>query len=80
MEQSINLRNCLIDKITSMKDKSLKITLITRELPPIEMANIFLHLNQEILSVQVPLEESEGKSKSQRLRACLYRLWEQEYK
>jgi hypothetical protein len=28
----------------------------------------------------VPLEESEGKSKSQRLRACLYRLWEQEYK
>ena len=77
----MNLNNAILDKITTMKDWSLKIALITRELDPQTMAELFMSLNQEIVSVDIPdTTTEEPKSKSQRLRAVLYRLREQEKK
>ena len=77
----MNLQNTILDKITTLKDWSLKITLVTRELAPKQMAELFFHLNKEILTVDVPTDTTEEpKSKGQRLRAVLYRLWEQEWK
>lgn len=63
-----------------MKDGSLKITLVTRELAPDQMAEIFLKLNQEVLSIDLPDEIEETKSKAQRLRDVLYRVWENNHK
>lgn len=78
---SLNLKNAILDKMTTMKDGSLKITLVTRELAPDQMAKLFLSLNQEIMSVDIPTDISEEpKSKAQRLRAVLYKLWEQSWK
>ena len=75
----MNLQNAILDKVTTMKDKSLKITLITRELNPKQMAELFLSLNSEVLSVDIPTDvQEEPKSKAQRLRAVLYVLYQQE--
>ena len=77
----MNLSNAILDKVTTMKDWSLKITLVTRELAPKQMEELFYNLNKEILTVDVPTDTTEEtKSKAQRLRAVLYRLWEQEMK
>jgi len=76
----MNLKNAIVDKITTMKDKSIKITLLTRELPPTELAKLFLSLNTEAMNIELPEETGDSKTPSQRLRAVLYRLWEQEGK
>ena len=77
----MNLKNCILDWMRTNKDWSLKITLVTRELDPKTMAELFFNLNKEILTVDVPTDTTEEpKSKGQRLRAVLYRLWEQEWK
>ena len=76
----MNLKNALIDKITTMKDRSIKITLITPELDAQTMAELFLSVNNQVLNVDIPEDISEQKSKSQRLRAVLYRVWENKYK
>lgn len=73
----MNLKNCIVDKVSTMKDDSIKITLITRALSPEQMAKLFFSVNKEILSVDIDEEIKEWKSPSQRLRAVLYRLWEQ---
>ena len=62
-----------------MKDGSLKITLVTRALDPNTMAEIFYSLNSEVVQIDIP-EETDDKSPSQRLRAVLYVLWEQQWK
>jgi len=77
----MNLQNAILDKVTTMKDGSLKITLVTRELDPHTMAELFLSLNQEIMTVDIPEDTREEiKSKAKRLRAVLYRVWEQDKK
>lgn len=77
----MNLQNAILDKVTTMKDGSLKITLVTRELDPKQMAELFFNLNKEILTIDIPTDTTEEpKSKWQRLRAVLYRLWEQDMK
>ena len=76
----MNLKNALIDKITTLKDWSIKITLITPELDAQTMAELFLSVNNQVISVDIPEDISEQKSKSQRLRAVLYRVWENKYK
>ena len=75
----IDLTSAILDKITTMKDGSLKITVVTQELPPQEMAKLFMSVNQEITNVKLPKDSSQPKSKSERLRNVIYRLWEQEY-
>ena len=77
----------------SMKDRTLKLSFETNELTPEQMANIHYSLNkfgflafspdalatQELTEIDnLKVEYSDtGKPPSQRLRAVLYRLWEQ---
>lgn len=75
----IDLTSAILDKITTMKDGSLKITIVTQELPPQEMAKLFMNINQEITNVKLPKDSSQPKSKSERLRNVIYMLWKQEY-
>lgn len=72
----MKLKNVIVDSVRTMKDWSCKITLVTRELKPDEMANIFLSLNKEMMWIDIPDEVWDTKSPSQRLRAVLYRVWE----
>lgn len=77
----------------SLKDRTIKLSFETNELSPETMANIHYSLNKFGYLVFAPdalatqeLEEIDklkveysdtGKPPSQRLRAVLYRLWEQ---
>src|SRR3990167_1812076 len=72
----LNLSNAIIDKVTTMKDRSLKVTLITRELPPEEMSALFSQLQQEAEIEFDIAPEDGGKSHASRMRASLFRLWE----
>lgn len=75
----LQLANAFIDKVTTMKDRSLKITLVTRELPAEEMSKLFDQLQQES-ELEFDIAPEEGaKTKSQRMKAALYRLWEAQY-
>jgi len=76
----MNLKGSILDKISTMKDGSLKITLVTRELPPADLAQLFTSINQEIVSVDIPEDVSDQKTPSQRLRWVLYKVWEQDHK
>ena len=72
----MNLKNAIINKISTLKDRSVKIELITRELTPQQMAELFLNANNEMLSIDIPEDAWELKSKAQRLRWVLYKVWE----
>lgn len=72
----MNLKNCIVNKVTTLKDRSIKIELLTREMPPKEMAELFFSVNNEIASVDIPEDTGDLKTPSQRLRAVLYRVWE----
>ena len=76
----LQFNSALIDKITTLKDGSLKIVLITQELSAEEEFALF-SLRKEANTIQLvePVLEKGQKSKSQRLRAVLYRYWEQNY-
>jgi len=76
----MNLKNAIIDKVSTMKDGSLKITLVTRELHPQEIAELFFNLNSEVVSIDIPEETGDNKTPSQRFRNVLFRLWEQSQK
>ena len=82
-----------LDGYRSLKDKTLKLTFETGELTPEQMANIHYALNkvgylafapdpfatkelEDIDSLKVEYDDT-GKSPQQRLRAVLYRNWEQ---
>lgn len=72
----MNLKNAIVNKVSTLKDRSVKIELITRELTPEQMAELFLSVNNEMLSIDIPEESWELKSKAQRLRGVLYKVWE----
>lgn len=76
----MNLQNAIIDWVKTMKDGSLKITLVTRALDPKTMAEIFYSLNSEVLQIDIPEDSADEKSPSQRLRNTLYILWEQKHR
>ena len=76
----MNLENCIVDGFKTMKDGSLKITLITRELPPEQLVEIIINLNKEVEQITVPNDTGETKSKSTRLRNVLYRVYESDLK
>lgn len=80
----------LISSIATKKDGSVKIGVETRELPPNEMAIVFELRNQEawalfatsgLKEADIPDEKPDSmtgqKTQAQRLRASIYRLWEQ---
>ena len=77
----------------SLKDRTLKLSFETNELSPEQMANIHYSLNKigylafapdpfttkeitDLDNLKVEYDDSD-KTPSQRLRAVLYRLWEQ---
>lgn len=83
---------CIIDKITTLKDRSVKITLDTQELSPTKAGEIFTLMNslatvyispseitsREMAQVDSIEPEMPGKSPSQRMRNVLFILWKQD--
>lgn len=81
-----------VENITTRKDKTVKITLGTDELSPSKAGELFTLLNQvtatyicpktisqnEIDQVDKLDPEFEGKTQSQRIRAVLFKLFQQE--
>lgn len=76
----LSLGNVIIKKVQTMSDGGLQITLVTREQSPEGMSDIFTNLNKEVPDIQFSKIEEDIKSPSQRLKAVLFRLWEQENK
>lgn len=83
----------VIDKVETKKDGSLKITSYTaREMSAIEMTALFSFKNKEawtllstdddLTEADVPTEKPDAmtgqKTKAQRLRGVIYRVWEQQ--
>lgn len=73
----MKLENAIIDKVSTLKDGSVRVSLITRALTPTQMAELFFWVNKEILAIDIDEWNKDDKSPSQRLRWVLYRLWEQ---
>src|SRR6056297_222067 len=86
----VELRN-----IKSRVDRSWTLTLDTNELEPSDIGQLSsMHLTsckaylttENVIPKEIMQEmddatiNDESKSQSQRMRACLYRLWEQDYK
>ena len=83
---------CIIDRITTLKDKSVNITLNTSELTPTRAAEIFQLMNslasvyicpseitsRELAQVDAIEPNMPGKSPSQRMRNVLYLLYKQD--
>jgi hypothetical protein len=83
---------CIVDKITTLKDKSVKITLDTQELKASNAGELFTLLNslctvyispaevtsREMAQVDAVEPEMQGKSPSQRMRTVLFLLWKQD--
>ncbi len=74
----LSLKNCEIGNISTMADGWCKITLYTPELPPEEMAYLFLAKKTGIAD-QIDVEErpQDGKSNSARLRNVLFVYWDE---
>lgn len=75
----INLHNAVIEKVQTMADKSIQIRIGMPELPPEQMADLFRSLNSQAVTVKAKIDNDGGKSPSQRMRAVLYRYWEQRH-
>ncbi len=73
----LSLKNVEIWTISTMADGWCKITLYTPELPPEQMAFLFLAKKNGIAeAIDVEEWQGDGKTPSQRLRAVLYVYWE----
>jgi hypothetical protein len=82
---------CIVEKLETKKDGSVKVTLETRELPGDQASKMFSYARKEIWAVfssdddigiaDIPTKKPEtgvvAKSKSQRLRNTLFVLWKQ---
>lgn len=80
---------CIVDRITTLKDKSVNITLNTQELTPSRAAEIFQLMNslasvyispseitsRELSQVDAIEPEMPGKRPSERMRNVLYVCW-----
>ncbi len=73
----MKLENAIIDKVSTLKDGSVRVSLITRALSPTQMAELFFWVNKEILAIDIDESNKDDKSPSQRLRGVIYRLFEQ---
>ena len=72
----MKLENAIIDKVSTLKDGSVRVSLITRALSPTQMAELFFWVNKEILAIDIDESNKDDKSPSQRLRGVLYKLFE----
>lgn len=75
----MNLKNTIVNKITTLKDGSVKIELVTRELPPQELAELFYSVNKEVVSVDIPDEIEGNKSPAKRFRDRLFVYYNSTY-
>jgi hypothetical protein len=87
------LIGCIVDKITTLKDKSVKIVLDTQELSPGNAGSLFTLMNsvatvyispseindKEIKQVDAIEPEMPGKSPSHRMRNVLFLLWKHDH-
>ncbi len=73
----MKLENAIVDKVSTLKDWSVRISLITRAMSPTQMAELFFSVNKEILAIDIDEDKTQDKSSSQRLRWVIYKLWEQ---
>jgi len=83
---------CIVTKVTTMRDKSLRLQIDTQELNAEEKALVFslhekfgymafkeLPINPEDVNVPEYVPEfKDDKTPSKRLRAVIYKIWEQE--
>src|SRR5690242_20061139 len=83
---------CVVDKITTLKDRSVKITLDTQELTPMRAGELFTLMNslasvyispaeitsREMAQVDAIEPDMPGKSPSQRMRNVLFLIWKQD--
>lgn len=83
----------VVDKITTLKDNSVKITLDTQELTPARAGELFTLRNslatvyispaeitsREMAQVDAIEPEMPGKSPSQRMRNVMFLLWRQDH-
>ncbi len=80
----MKLTNVILGKVETKSDHSLKITLFTRDMGNMdasELSDLFANVGKEIEEADIELsEEDAGRSPSMRLRAVLYRTWEQSHK
>jgi hypothetical protein len=83
----------ILESFRSLKDKTLKVTFESNELTPEQLTGIAQMINsfgyiafkntpfkdreKEFIDTLEPEYNDTGKTPSQRLRAVLYRLWEQ---
>lgn len=79
-----------IEKITTLQDKSIKLSILTQELTPSQMFEVFklygkygwfafAEESEELVDVKVPelpKREEDAKSPSERLRGVIYVLFE----
>lgn len=72
----MKLENAIIDKVSTLKDGSVRVSLVTRALSPTQMAELFFWVNKEILAIDIDESNKDDKSPSQRLRGVLYKLFE----
>jgi hypothetical protein len=73
----LQLGQVIVDKVQTTKDGGLKITLLTQDITTEQKIVLFDSINAfETLQIK-EINAPETKSQSQRLRAVLYRLWEQ---
>ena len=71
----MNLQNAIVTNVSTRKDGCVKIVLETRQLSPEQFVEIFANINQEVISIDIP-NDGEVKTKSQRLRGVLYKVYE----
>jgi len=83
-----------IEGITTRKDKTIKITIGTQELPPVQAVELFkmqnslgcIYISESEIQQDMMDEidktsysiDSTGKSPSKRMRNVFFRIWEQE--
>lgn len=84
----------ILESFRSLKDRTIKVTFETSELEPNQVSELAVNLNQfgyvafkrdefkqseiDVLNSLKSEYKDEGKSKGQRLRGVLYRLYEQD--
>lgn len=74
----IELDNIMVNRVSTLKDKSLKIEIVTREMSPEAKMQVLAASYGDEVDIGIKaIEEDNGKSPSVRMRAVLYRIWEQ---
>jgi len=75
----IDLSSATIQGIKTLADKCLRITLDCREMEPMDMLMIltaYKNGEEGVLIPEITANEEDNKSPAQRLRAVLFRTWE----